>query len=611
MTRQRYVLLVDINPALSILGQPPAATLGEAYSFTFQYFGGTAPYTCTVVGSVPSGWTFNAGTGVLSHPGPSTPGTLSLTLKLRDADYRETAPTTYTWSVVALPLLITNALPDYTAGVAQSFSYTTTGGAGSKTFAVTAGSLPPGLTLSSAGAISGTTTGLSVGTHTYTFDVTATDAYGATYTLSESVTVTVAALSITNAAPDGRVGVAYSHTYTKSGGTGMVTWDVASGTLPGGLTLSSAGVLSGTPTTQQTATFTVRATDAAATAATEAESVLIAYPTLALSGSYAAGTISTAYTSDLTISGGNAPYSLTGGTGLISGSLPAGLSLSVVGSVVRLSGTPTAEASYSFTVGVSSSDGQSATSAQSVTVSHPGKRPDEVSGLTLWLDASDPTYTFKDTACTTPVTAHDDIVKGLKNKVSGVGSNFTSGISSQKWKTSAQNGRAVVNCASAIASYFTGSALSTYIAADKATVLVVCRTSGITDTNTNYTAYSIYADTADYFGLHYTTASPARFISYNWDSNDDYASTSVGQGSFHVVLVQHMGGSIKSSVDGGTKSSTASGNTGNRTNNLCIGNILGKAGSVDIAEVVTYNSAITDADLADVITWLKWRWGIA
>lgn len=250
------------------------------------------------------------------------------------------------------------------------------------------------------------------------------------------------------------------------------------------------------------------------------------------------------------------------------------------------------------------------TNTPSNTPTPPGKRPDAVSGLTLWLDASDPTYTFKDTACTTPVTAHDDNVRGLKNKVSGVGSNFTNTNTLSKWKTSVQNGRSVVNCVSANVNYFTGSTLSTYIAADNATVLVVCRTSGIIDTNTGYTAYSIYADVADYFGLHYTTASPARFIGYNWDSNADYATTSVGQGSFHVVLVQHIGGSIKSSVDGGTKSSTASGNTGNLTNNLCIGNILGKAGSVDIAEVVTYNSAITDADLADVITWLKWRWGI-
>ena len=92
---------------------------------------------------------------------------------------------TLTINVVALPLVITNSFASYTAGVAQSFDYTTSGGAsGAKTFAVTSGSLPPGLSLSSAGHISGNTTGLSVGTHSYTFTVTATDLASATASVS-------------------------------------------------------------------------------------------------------------------------------------------------------------------------------------------------------------------------------------------------------------------------------------------------------------------------------------------------------------------------------------------------------------------------------------------
>ena len=276
MTRQRYVLLVDINPALSILGQPPAATLGEAYSFMFQYFGGTAPYTCTVVGSVPSGWTFNAGTGVLSHPGPSTPGTLSLTLKLRDADYRETAPTTYTWSVVALPLQIAGDAPGGTIGTAYTTTYTATGGVAPRTFAVVSGTLPPGLSL------------------------------------------------------DG-----------------------------------STGVLAGTPTTAGAYSWTVRVTDSASATADLADSATIAYPTLALSGSYAGGAVASAYSSDLTISGGDGSYS---NARVTSGSLPAGLSLSIVGSALRLSGTPTAEGSSTFTVAVDSGDGQTVSSSQTVAI---------------------------------------------------------------------------------------------------------------------------------------------------------------------------------------------------------------------------------------------------
>lgn len=102
------------------------------------------------------------------------------------------------------------------------------------------------------------------------------------------------------------------------------------------------------------------------------------YALLVLSGSYSAGTVGTAYSQSLTIAGGNGVYSLTGGTGLASGSLPAGLALSIVGSTLVLSGTPTATATSAFTVSVSSGDGQTATSAQSVVI---------VAGSTAYRDA--------------------------------------------------------------------------------------------------------------------------------------------------------------------------------------------------------------------------------
>ena len=92
------------------------------------------------------------------------------------------------------------------------------------------------------------------------------------------------------------------------------------------------------------------------------------YATLALTGTFASATVGVAYSSSLAITGGLAPYSLTGGTGVASGTLPAGLSLSISGSNLVLSGTPTTAATSAFTASVDSSDGQTATSAQSVTV---------------------------------------------------------------------------------------------------------------------------------------------------------------------------------------------------------------------------------------------------
>jgi len=65
----------------------------------------------------------------------------------------------------------------------------------------------------------------------------------------------------TTTLPNGTVGTAYSQILTASGDT-PITWTRDSGTLPGGLTLSSAGVISGTPTTAGTFTFTVKAANA-------------------------------------------------------------------------------------------------------------------------------------------------------------------------------------------------------------------------------------------------------------------------------------------------------------------------------------------------------------
>jgi putative Ig domain-containing protein len=64
--------------------------------------------------------------------------------------------------------------------------------------------------------------------------------------------------------PDGVLGIAYNQTIIATGGTAPYTYAVTSGTLPAGLSLDqNSGIISGTPTTVQTATFQITATDSA------------------------------------------------------------------------------------------------------------------------------------------------------------------------------------------------------------------------------------------------------------------------------------------------------------------------------------------------------------
>ena len=80
----------------------------------------------------------------------------------------------------------------------------------------------------------------------------------------------------TASVPDGTAGAAYSQTLAATGGTAPYTWSLVSGTLPAGLSLTMAtGVISGTPTTAQAESFTVRATDSQGTPETADQALSI------------------------------------------------------------------------------------------------------------------------------------------------------------------------------------------------------------------------------------------------------------------------------------------------------------------------------------------------
>lgn len=178
--------------------------------------------------------------------------------------------------------------------------------------------------------------------------------------MSYTLRVQALPLTISGHIAGGATGSAASGSYSSSGGVGSKTFAVVAGTFPTTGGLSSAGAALGNWSAAGSYSWTVRVTDSASpTPATTdiSDSCTITAATLTLSGTFSSPTvIGASYSSNLTISGGVSPYSLHGGTGVSSGSLPAGLSLSIVGSTLTLSGTPTTWANNSFIISVDSTD---------------------------------------------------------------------------------------------------------------------------------------------------------------------------------------------------------------------------------------------------------------
>ena len=282
-------------------------------------------------------------------------------------------PTTVTVTRAAPTVVLAGgAQPEARVGVAYSQTLSATGGTAPYTYAVTGGALPAGVTLSSAGLLSGTPTAGGA----FSFTVTATDSSTGTgpfrVAAAHSLTVAGASVTVSGAAlPAGSRGTPYSQAVTATGGVAPYSYAVSSGTLPAGLTLSSSGQISGTPTAVGTFAFQVRATDSATGegpySGTANLSVTINAATVTVTPAVLADALEgVAFSQQFQASGGQGSYSFA----LTAGSLPAGLILSPGG---LLRGTPNTAGTFAFTVTATDGFGNTGAAAIRVTVT---SRPD-------------------------------------------------------------------------------------------------------------------------------------------------------------------------------------------------------------------------------------------
>ncbi|HMX28055.1 MAG TPA: S8 family serine peptidase, partial [Blastocatellia bacterium] len=233
-------------------------------------------------------------------------------------------------------------LPGGTVGTAYNQSVSATPAA-TYSYNVSSGALPTGLTLNAAtGAITGTPSAAG----SFSFTITAASS-GCTGSRSYTIVIGCSAISFTTASalPAGNAGLAYSQTLAVSP-AGSYTFSLVGGSLPAGLTLNPAtGVISGIPSTTGTATFTVKAEVSSGCSPTQSFTLAINCPTVTVNPTTLPnGTAGAAYSQTIsaTPAGGNYTFTVT------AGSLPTGLNLNPATGL--LSGTPTANGTYNFTI---------------------------------------------------------------------------------------------------------------------------------------------------------------------------------------------------------------------------------------------------------------------
>jgi uncharacterized repeat protein (TIGR01451 family) len=403
-----------------------------------------------------------------------------------------------------------------TVGTPYNQSLTASGARAPTTFFLAIGPMPPGLSLSSSGVISGTPTRIGQ----YSFEVGLTDANGCSAEALYTVFVSCPTISISPSALPG--GIEFSNypaqTFIASGGTPPYVFTQTAGSLPAGMTISSNGVLSGTPGSPST-TFTIAATDSNNCTASRLYTLNLVDPNNPLTvspSSLPAGVVGRSYTGAFSASHGTPPYNFTNSAG----SLPPGLTLSGAGT---LSGVPTAAGTFSFTV--TATDGHSGIGSNDCAISITS-----IADLGVSSSMSPvPVLVSSNLTCTITVT---NLGPSPATGVT-VNNSLSAGLSFVSASAGCANGSGVVNCS--VGTLAAGSSVSLSYIVTPTTPGAVGATATVTANETDPNAGNNSAVAGSIVTPPYLVAPNPKAIT-NGDG-DVVSVTLRGHGSFEVRVV--------------------------------------------------------------------------
>jgi large repetitive protein len=263
-------LSIPVIQALAVhTGSLPDAAVGDSYTAQLQAVGGRGTLTWSLTGEA-AAWLTVSPAGALAGT-PAAAGASAVTIAVADESGQQA--TRHLPIVVRAPLAVAaTSLPAATEGREYAAQLVATGGDGVYSWSLENGALPTGVALTTGGVLTGT----PAGGGEFAFTARVTDGAQRVATRSLSLAVERTPTIQTASLAPGEAGEAYAAQLVATGGTGAYTWSLTEGALPVGLTLSSGGAISGTPTTVGSSTFTVRVTDQAAATHWRAFTIVIA-----------------------------------------------------------------------------------------------------------------------------------------------------------------------------------------------------------------------------------------------------------------------------------------------------------------------------------------------
>lgn len=156
-----------------------------------------------------------------------------------------------------------------------------------------------------------------------------------------------------------------------------------------------------------------------------------------------------------------------------------------------------------------------------------------------------------------------------------------------------------------------GSTLSNVISASAYTVFVSFFMDGAASNTGDMGGNSpLITETGTFFGVHCSTVTGVHTVhASNWDSDRDSVGKVFDLNTKYVVMTRHEGGNLFVSLNQGSESSVASGNTGSLTGVMSTGAVVGQGGFIGrIGEILVYNVALSGTDLTDTYQYMMDKW---